>query len=189
MGIDILTRGKEDVGGEARRRLRVKSRGKDEKKLAIGLSKIRLPPISIERVERALRRVFHVAHDMGVDHGRLYMLVPKETLYLPDIDSTLKQMCRKAVTECMDARMLSDAGLAHGISHRHLDGLFADMVTTDPSASWVHRQLGCRKNILPGPFPACFRILAAQRIGQICLSVALREVTLMQAFHIFKVPL
>ena len=135
-------------------------------------------PLPIERVEGALRSVFHIAHDMGVDHRRLNMLVPKETLYLPDIDTTLEQMRRKTVTECMDTRMLSDAGLVHGVSHCHLDRLFADMVTTDPSASRVHRQLGCWKNILSGPFPASFRILAAQRIGQIRLSVSLREVML-----------
>lgn len=79
---------------------------------------------------------------MGIDHGRLNILVSEETLNFPDVDTVLEQVCRKAVAECMHRRMFGDTGLFYGVSHCHLNRFFADMVTTDLSTSRVHRQLG-----------------------------------------------
>ena len=52
----------------------------------------------VKRVQRTPGCVRHIAQDMGIDHGRLDILVAKQILNLPDIDSSHKQMRCKAVS-------------------------------------------------------------------------------------------
>ena len=52
---------------------------------------------SIEGIKRALRSIFHIAQHMGVNHGRLDILVPEKALNLSDIDAVHQEMRRKAV--------------------------------------------------------------------------------------------
>lgn len=94
---------------------------------------------SVKRVERALGIVRHVPKNMGIDHGRLHVLVAEKALHFPDIDARLKQMRRKAVTEGVDRSMLRYAHFPHRIFDSLLDRVVTDMMSAHPAAPWIDR--------------------------------------------------
>ena len=55
-------------------------------------------PVPIEGIEGALRSVFHVTHDMGVNHGRFDILVSQKGLDFTDVDAVHEEMSGETVT-------------------------------------------------------------------------------------------
>ena len=76
---------------------------------------------------------------MGINHCGLDALVSQQVLYLPDVNSALEQVCRKAVAERMDRDMLYDTRFFNGICDSGLDNVFTYMVASDFVASGVNR--------------------------------------------------
>lgn len=62
-------------------------------------------------VNRALHGQGPPAHDRGIDHGGLHILVPEQFLNRADIVAGLQQVGGEAVAEGMTAGMLGEACL------------------------------------------------------------------------------
>ena len=76
--------------------------------------------ISAHAVERALHRTGPALHDMGVDHGGVYIFMPEEFLDCADVISVLKQMCCKAVPEGVAMGGLCYSNKNYRLLHRPL---------------------------------------------------------------------
>ncbi len=95
-------------------------------------------PVSVKRVQRALRSVFHVAKYMGVDHGRLNVLMSEKALHLSYVDPAHKELRGETVSEGVHRGGFHDPGLSHGILDSFLNYRVADMMPPDNAASRVY---------------------------------------------------
>jgi hypothetical protein len=75
--------------------------------------------------------------DVGVDHGRLDVLVAEEFLDGADIVIGLKKMCSERVTERVGADGLGDFGQARGFSNGFLEAAFVQVMTMNPPRARV----------------------------------------------------
>ncbi len=66
----------------------------------------------------------------------------------------------------MRSGRLREPRIAHRLPHRPLERLIGKMMATNDAGTRITRELRRRKDVLPGPLPACLRILARERIGQ-----------------------
>ena len=71
-----------------------------------------------------------------------------------------------------------DACIAHGLAHRALECLVAEVVSPRLSRTLVDRERRRRKHVLPAPFPRCIRIFARERVRQMDGATACRDVAI-----------
>jgi hypothetical protein len=66
-----------------------------------------------KKIKRTFRRVCHIAHDMGIDHGGLDVFVAEQVLHFPDDYPVHEQVRGKAVPQGVNACVLLNTGLTH----------------------------------------------------------------------------
>ena len=79
----------------------------------------------------------------------------------------------------MDTDTLGEPCFTNSTLDRFIDDAGIDVVTPNHTASWIGRQIAGRKHILPSPLTHCGRIFLGQRMRQIDLAAALRQISLM----------
>jgi len=82
-----------------------------------------------EIVERAGDALCPLLEDVGIDHGRLQIVVPEQLLDGADVGAALEQVSRKGMAEGVGGDVLRQARLAHGRFDGLVDHARVDMVT------------------------------------------------------------
>ncbi len=116
---------------------------------------------------------------MGVDHGRLHILVAEEFLHGPDVVARFQQMRGEAVPERVAGGMLWDPGLAHRGLHGPLDEGLIDMMAALLAGGRIPPALLLGKDPLPAPRGSRIRILPRQRVGHGHAPVPISQIPLM----------
>jgi hypothetical protein len=138
------------------------------------------PPKIVRLIERAADSQSATIEDVGVDHRRLDVLVAEEFLHRADVVAGFEQVRGKAVAEGVTTGGLGNAGQAHGIFDRALQIAFVHVMAAREAGARVSRQSLRREHVLPTPFFGGVGGFAIQRIGQVDLSIAGRQVLPMQ---------
>ena len=92
--------------------------------------------------------------NMGVDHGRLYVLVTEELLDSPDVMPSLKQVGGEGVAEGVRRDRLGEVCPPCGHPDGLLDALRVEVVPSDHAAAGIRGQLLRWEDILPVPAPS-----------------------------------
>lgn len=85
-------------------------------------------PVTVKRIQRALRSIGHIAKNMRIYHSSFNIFMSEKALDFPDIDAILKQMCCKAVAQCMNSRAFYYTRLPQRIPYCKLNGLIASVL-------------------------------------------------------------
>ena len=86
--------------------------------------------------------------------------MPEKLLDRPDVVAVLQQVRGERVAEGMAGGALLDGGSPDGLPHGTLKHGFVQVVAAALARCALDVDPGSREHPLPGPFPACVRILA-----------------------------
>lgn len=89
-------------------------------------------------VEGAFDRESAALEDMGIDHGGFDILVTQQFLDGANVVSTLQQVCRKRVTECMRGHMFVNLCMMCGGADGFLDDSFVNVMPAVNPCTFVH---------------------------------------------------
>jgi hypothetical protein len=113
--------------------------------------------------------------------------VLQQSLDRPYIRATLEQMGGKAVAKRMRTHSFGQPNLPSSDADGFVDHAGIHMMAPDdPGAGFLGKMAG-RQNILSTPLAACLRIFSRQGMWEIDFTMSLRQVGLMQCFHLCEV--
>ena len=78
----------------------------------------------------------------------------------------------------------NQAGITHGLLHGALHALLIQVMAARLAGTRIDRQILRRKNILPAPLAPRIGVFFIQRKRQIHLTIALRQILLVQGFNL-----
>ena len=96
-------------------------------------------------------------------------------------------MSGKAVPESMRTDPLADSRLTDGLGNGLVDGAGVEMVAACLAGARVDGPMAGGEDVLPSPILVGVRVLADQGMGEIHLSIALRQILSMDHLHAYKV--
>jgi hypothetical protein len=134
-------------------------------------------PASIERATHGERSL---VEDVGVDHGRLDILMAQQFLYGANVVAGFEQVGSKGVAKGMRCDMLVDLSGVRGAAHGALQDRLIGMVAAHLFAARVDGESVGGEDILPEPLVGWVGLFAGQGEGQVDFSQPFGEVLLMQ---------
>ena len=140
-----------------------------------------------EVVQWAHDSVAALLQDVGVNHGGADVRVSQQGLDGANVRTPLQEMCGEAVAKRMRTDPLADSRLTDGLGNGLVDGAGVEMVAANLAGARVGGPMTGGEDVLPSPILVGVRVLAGQGVGEIHLSIALRQILSMDHLHAYKV--
>lgn len=153
-------------------------------------------------IQRAFDGQPAALQNVGVDHGSFHILVAEQFLDGADtcpepqvlgVVAVLEQVGGKAMAKSMRGNRFIDFGNAGSLAHGTLEDSFIDMVAEftcrarGDGGARIAGALGCREDVLPGPFLGGARVFAVERKRQRNAAVAIFDILFVHNFYFAKV--
>src|SRR5262245_32668507 len=121
--------------------------------------------------------------NMCVDHGSFDIFMAEKLLDRSYIIAIFEEMSGKTMAEGVRGDGFNHGGEPDGA----LEIGLIEVVTLFDACDRIDREVGRRKNILPGKFAVGVRIFLFQSIGQIRRAITRSKVKIVLRFHLFEV--
>ena len=125
--------------------------------------------------------------DMGVDHRRGDVAVPKKLLHRPDVMAVFQEVRGERVAHRVRGRVLFDTGLPHRKMECTLQDGLVKVVAARLPCLVITVVTGRRKDPLPGPLPSGVRVLLCERMRQLDPACPGLEIERVLRTHVCKV--
>jgi hypothetical protein len=132
-----------------------------------------------EVVQGARNALATLLQDVGGEHGRGKIAMPKPWLNGADVGATVAQVCGAGMAKGLGADGLRQTGTADG----HRDGLVDDaggnVMAGDDTGTRSYGEIPGGEDLRPDPCLGDMRSLPSQRMGQVDLAMPLSRILLM----------